>query len=360
MQPPLPASDDHRTIGHFDMPLPVRQQILGLFAAKWTLGALRAAVELGVPDALAGGPLQVTGISAAVGADADRLYRLLRAVAAAGVLDERDDGVFALNAASEGLVTDAEHGIRDMFLFASDPMLWRPYENVAHTARTGQAAFDHAFGMSFYEYTRTHPASGALFDRAMRQNHYPMIEQILNAFDFGRFGRIADVGGGKGQFLAEILRRHPATTGVLADQAHTMTDAKKTLEEAGVAERVVLVPTDFFTEVPSECDAYFIKHTLHNWDDEPACRILTRIREAIGEDHDARLLIVDQLLAGPGVWDVGKLIDIEAMAVLGGRERSLAEWNRIAAAAGFELVGEPAPGALALLEYRPVHGADDA
>jgi O-methyltransferase len=341
-------------IGHFAMDLPPEQEVLRLFAAKWTLGALRAAVELKVPDALADGPRTTAEISKEIGGDADALYRVLRAVAAAGIIEERADGHFALTPASASLVSDAPDTMRDMFLFASDPMLWRPYENVAHTVRTREPAFDHVFGMSFYDYTKANPESGALFDRAMRRNHYPGTDRIFAEYDFGRFRRIADVGGGKGQFLAEVLRRHPGCTGVLVDQVHTVADAGAVLRSSGVADRVTITPADFFAGVPAGCDAYFIKHTLHNWADERAELILRRIREAIGADHDARLLIVDQLVRGPGEWDVGKLIDVEALVILGGRERDRAEWNRLAAAAGFEPSNEPEPGDLALLEYRPV------
>jgi hypothetical protein len=323
-------------IGMFDFGLPPLQQVLGLFAAKWALGALRALVELEVPDLLAAGPRTAAQISEVTGTDADAVYRLLRAAAVAGVIDERPDGAFALTPASAGLVTGASDGIRDMFLFASDPMLWRPYENVAHTARTRQAAFDHVFGMSFYEYTKANPASGTLFDLAMRQNHYPGTDRVLADFDFSRFRRIADVGGGNGQFLAEILYRHPGCTGLLADQPHTVAGAAEVFERRGVAGRVTIVPTDFFTEVPPGCDAYFIKHTLHNWDNDKAALILSRIRQAIAGNGAARLLIVDQLLRGAGQWDIGKLIDVEMLAVIGGRERSLGEWHQIARSAGFE------------------------
>jgi multifunctional cyclase/dehydratase/O-methyltransferase len=354
MNPQESAPEAQGIMGWLSPDLPPEQRVLGLFGAKWAIGAIRAFAELGVADVLATGPQSAAQVSEQTGTDADTLYRLLRAVAAAGVLDERADGTFALTPYAAGLVSDAEGGIRDMFLFASDPMLWRPYEDVAHSVRTKESAFDHVFGVSFYEYTKANPASGALFDRAMRQNHYPATDRIFADFDFGRFPRIADIGGGKGQFLAEVLRRHPGCTGVLADQPHTVADAKEVLESAGVADRVDIVPTDFFAEVPAGCDAYFVKHTLHNWDNERAELILRRIREAIGDDHDARLLIVDMLLTGPGAWDIGKLIDIEAFAVLGGRERSREDWNQIATAAGFASANDPEPGQLVLLEYRPV------
>ncbi|MDH6129132.1 ArsR family transcriptional regulator [Kitasatospora sp. GP82] len=345
--------DGRGMAGWFDPGLPPRQQVLGFVYAKWAIGALRAVVEVKVPDALADGPRTVAEISAATGTNADALYRVLRAVAAAGVLQERADGRFALTPVSEGLVSDAEGGIRDMFLFASDPMLWRPYENVAHTLRTGEAAFVRAFGAPFYEYTKAHPDKAAVLDRAMLQNRYPGMDRIFDEFDFGRFGRIADVGGGRGHFLAELLRRHPGTTGVLADQEHTVAEAKEIFDGSGLADRVTVVPTDFFVEVPSGCDAYFIKNTLHNWDNDKAVLILRSIRRAIG-DTDARLLIVENLLRGPGEWDIGKLIDVESLAVLGGRERGREEWNRMAEEAGFAPANDPVPGDVALLEYQPV------
>jgi hypothetical protein len=127
-----------------------------------------------------------------------------------------------------------------------------------------------------------------------------------------------------------------------------------TFEASGVADRVTIVPADFFSGVPGDCDAYFIKHTLHNWGDDKATEILRRVREAIAGNDKARLLIVDMLLRGPGQWDIGKLIDVEALALLGGRERSRVEWDRITRLAGFAPANDPEPGDLVLLEYRPV------
>lgn len=346
-------NDTEGVLGWLPSSLPPRQRVIGLFWAKWLIGALRAFIALGVPDILSASPRTSAEISGLAGADPDAMYRLLRALAAAGFLTENGDGSFALTSYADGLVTDAEGGVGDMFMFASDPMLWRPYEDVAYAVRTGTSAFGQVFGVSFYEYLETNQAARSVFDRAMRQNRYPAVDRIFASFDFGRFRRIADIGGGQGQFLAEVLRRYPGITGVLADQPGALAEAKKVLEDGGVADRVTVIPTDFFAGVPSGCDAYFVKHTLHNWDDSRAELILRRIREAIGDDLQARLLIIDQLLRGSGEWDVGKLIDIESLAVLGGKERSQADWDRIAATAGFRPANQPEPGELALLEYRP-------
>ncbi|MFJ1760869.1 methyltransferase [Amycolatopsis sp. NPDC088138] len=354
MDTQVEALETGRTFNLFDPNLPPEQQVLGLFYAKWILGALRAVVELEVPDVLADGPLTAEEIAAKTDTHADALYRVLRAVSASGIIAERPDGRFELTPLSAGLVSTAERGIRDMFLFASDPMFLRPYEDVAYSVRTGGTAFEHIFGMPFYDYLKVNPASSSLLNRAMEQNHWPLSDRIFEEFDFSRFKTIADIGGGKGQFLAEILRRHPGVTGVLADQPQTVNEAKKVLEDAGVADRVEIVPTDFFVEVPAGYDAYFVKHTLHNFGNDAAKHILSRVRAAVGDNPAARLLIVDQMITGPGEWDTAKLIDVEALSVIGGRERSRQEWDEVASAAGFEPVNEPEPGGLVMLEYRPV------
>lgn len=336
----------------FSALLPERQRVLALFSAKWTIGALRPLVELGVPDLLADGAKTADELAKATDTDPDSLYRVLRCTAAAGIFAEGPGRSFAHTPASEALCSGAAGGVRDMFLFASAPMMWRPYEDVLHTVRTGEASFDHVFGVSFFEHLEANPDLSELFDRAMTQNRYPATDQILAEFDFGRFKRIADVGGGKGQFLADILTRCPESSGVLCDLPHVVADAPEVLAAAGVADRVEIVDTDFFSSVPAGCDAYLIKHAMHNWNDRDAGRIARTIRAAIGDDLQARLLIVDMVLTGPGGWDIGKLTDIEMLVALGGRERSADEWHRLLAAEGFEPANDPRPGNLAILEYR--------
>lgn len=350
----MTATDDvSGVLSWFPVQLPVRQRVIGLFVAKWTIGALRPLVQLKVPDLLARRAQTARELAAQTGSDADSLYRVLRAVAAAGLLTEDSDGAFGLTESAQGLRSDVPDSVRDMFLFACDPMMWRPYEDGLHSVRTGEPSFDTAFGRSFFDFLRDEPASAELFDRAMTQNHYPGTDQIFAEFAFDRFPRIADVGGGRGQFLAEVLHRHPTLTGAVCDQPQVVAEAEAEFAARGVADRGEAIGIDFLTSIPAGFDAYFIKHTLHNWNDRDTTTILSNVRTAIGENAEARLLIVDMLLAGPGEWDLGKLTDIEMMVALGGRERSRFEWDRVARAAGFEPVNDPKPGGIVLLEYRP-------
>ncbi|MBW4718295.1 methyltransferase [Saccharothrix obliqua] len=331
-----------------------RGLIFHLAAAKWSIGTIRALVQLGVPDLLADGPATAGELAAAAGVDPSRLGRLLAAGATTGLLDEVETDRYALSPAGEGLRTGGEGRFRDVLLLLTDPMMWRPHENVAHTIRTGESAFEHIFGRHFYEHLRDDPEASAVFDRAMSQNDGPDTYELFEGLDFARYRRIADVGGGRGSFLAELLRRHPDLEGAVCDHPVAVAGAAEEFRRRGVEDRASAIETDFFEKVPGGFDAYLVKRSLQNWDDSAAVRALTRVREAIGDDRDARLLIVNHVLTRSGVPDLGKLSDIEMMVVLGGRERGWADWTRVAAEAGFAPEGEPAAGRVVLLTFRPV------
>ena len=333
--------------------LPPRVQLLVLTHGKRISQTVYAAAELQVADHLVDGPRTPAELAAAIGCDATALYRLLRCTAAVGVFRERADGAFELTPMAEALRSDIPGSQRDLVLLNGDEMSWRPYGDIVHSIRTGEPAFERVFGRSYFEHLAAHPVSAELFDRAMTQMSRFTTASLLEELDLTGYDTIVDVGGGRGYFLAEVLRRRPESRGVLADRAPVVAEAGPLLEKAGVADRVTVRPTDFFAEVPPGGDAYLLKAVLHDWDDPQATRILSRIREAIGDRPGACLFVLEHVVAPANAWDAGKFIDIDMLLRFGGRERNRAEWQRLLGAAGFELANDPAAGRWAVLQCRP-------
>ena len=75
--------------------------------------ALVVAAELGIADLVADGPRPVRSLAEAVGADPDALYRVLRALAGAGVFCEVSPGTFASTPLADTLRSGGEHSLRD-------------------------------------------------------------------------------------------------------------------------------------------------------------------------------------------------------------------------------------------------------
>ncbi|KDN22655.1 methyltransferase [Amycolatopsis rifamycinica] len=323
---PLPSLDD----------LHARQLFL-LASAGRLAKVVHVLVELRIADLVGDGVRTAEDLAAATGTHPDALLRVLRAAASVGVFAEGPDRAFSGTPVSDALRADNPRGLLPLVKYNHLDLTWKPYERIMHSVRTGEPAFDQVHGRSFFEHLENEPESGAFFERFMMHFSRVIVGRELPGYRLHRFSRIADLGGGDGWFIAQVLLANPAGTGVLMDLPRVASSAPPVLAEHGVADRVTVVPGDFFTDpIPGGCDAYLFKGVLHNWSDEDVRRVLRRVRAAIG-DSGARLLVWDQVVAAGNVWDHAKFLDIDMLVLFGGRERTLAEWRTLFAEAGFAL-----------------------
>lgn len=298
--------------------------------------AIHVAATLGIADLLARGPRQVEGLAAETGTHSPSLYRLLRALAAVGVLHEEADRAFRLTEVGQSLRSDAPESLAAWAVFVGRPHIWEAWAHLLHSVRTGENAFRHVHGTDVWSYRASQPEEGAVFDRAMLALTRQAEPALLDAYDFGRFGTVVDVGGGTGAFLAGLLSAHPRMSGVLFDQPHVVAEAPAVLESAGVAARCRIVAGSFFEEVPAGGDAYVLKMIVHDWEDAEAGAILRQCRAAAREG--ATLLVLERDLGPPNAVPQAKLIDLTMLVGPGGRERTEEEYASLLAAAGFRFV----------------------
>lgn len=295
--------------------------------------AICTAAELGIADLLNDGPLTVEELAAATGADSVLLFRLLRALASRGVFEQRDDGRFALNALSEPLRREAAGGsVYAYARYIGRPFVQRPWEELASTLRTGEPGFERVFGAPMFDYLASNPEASEVFNDAMSSNTSRDSDAVVAAGGFSDRETIVDVAGGHGALIAGILAATPGASGVLFDLPHVISGARERLGFSGVADRCRLVEGDMFSSVPAGADTYILKRTLHDWEDDRAAVILCNCRRAMRED--GRVLVVDMVVAPGPDGHVAKFYDLMMMVMLGGRERTESEFDRLFATAG--------------------------
>jgi hypothetical protein len=158
---------------------------------------------------------------------------------------------------------------------------------------------------------------------------------VVAAYDWSQFALIADIAGGHGAQLADILAANPNARGILFDQSHVVAGAPPLLEAAGVADRCEIIAGSFFDSVPS-ADAYILKHILHDWYDDDCVRILETIRKAAPQD--ARLLVIERLIEGPNLGAGGKSSDLNMLVGPGGMERTREEFDALLSSGGWKLI----------------------
>jgi SAM-dependent methyltransferase len=304
-----------------------RAELAGLLAGGPILHAIACLAELGIPDLLVGGPHSTTDLAQATGSHEDSLYRLLRALAGAGVLAEGPGREFALTPMSELLRTGVPGSMHAIAVLAGEP--WRrAWYDLPQAVRTGEPAA----GASFYESLARDPAAALRFDAAMRHKWASLAPILLDAYDFSRAARIVDVGGGSGALLEAILARHPEATGALLEAPVIAAEARRRLE----GQRCEVVDGDFTDAVPPGGDLYLLAFVLHNWDDRRAAAILANCRRATSPG--GRVLVVESVVpAGTGP-SAAKIHDLEMLVFMpGGRERTEDEYAALFAQAGLTL-----------------------
>jgi len=341
------------------MPIQTASPITALNVLRMTEGlivhqALCAAAKLGIADLLRDGARCIAQLAAELQVNEDALYRTLRYLAGQAVFEETTHRVFANNELSEWLRSDVPGSVRAMLIYRGTQYYCSSLGGLLYSIRTGAPAQQKASGMEGFEYLRLHPELGRIFDEAMTGNSMLLAPIIADAYNFGRWESLMDVGGGNGILLATIMKAYPALQGVLADQAQVLERARqREFWSQDLAGRVRFDATDFFQAVPAGCRAYLMKYIIHDWNDEQARRILLNCRSAIPDD--GVLLLVEYGLGGKNAPSVGKAIDMVMLTITGGRERTVGEHRELLASAGFRLNQTiPLAGDNMILEAQPV------
>lgn len=322
-------SDDHT-----ESPDP--RQILGqILSGKQLSYSLSAVAQLGVADHMNAKPMPVEEIAATVGAHAPSLYRVMRLLAGMGVFKEEQGGKFSLTPAGELLRSETPSSMRYTAMMFGDRWTTRAYEHFADSLRTGVDGVTQAYGQHVFDVLAEHPEELKTFQSAMTSSSTLAGNAVVSAYDFSDIERIADVGGGHGALLASILRHYPNMHGVLFDRAEIV-GAVTSEQFSGCEDRISFESGSFFERVPEGCDAYIMKHIIHDWSDEHCRTILSLMRENLVSN--GRLLLCEMVVTDEPEPSPAKILDIEMLLVtVGGKERTKDEFAELLASCGFRL-----------------------
>jgi hypothetical protein len=299
----------------------------------WLSKAVFCAAKAEVADQLATGPKPVAELAAAAAVDADSLYRVLRGLASVGIFMEIEPGVIALTDKAEFLRGDHPQSMKHFALMVGGD-LFEAWSDLFHAVQTGKSAVERRFGRDFFMEIAEDLQKSRLFDRAMQEIHGGETALMLEAYDFSRFETVLDVGGGNGSTLCGLLKAHPRLRGQLFDLPHVAENARALIDEAGLGERVEILPGNFFEAVGGKADCIVMRHVLHDWSDEESATILRNSRSALAEG--GRLLIAEKVIGPGNEPGFVKLLDLNMLAI-GGKERTEDQYRELLLAAGFEL-----------------------
>lgn len=224
-------------------------------------------------------------------------------------------------------------------------------------------------GQTLWQVLAADPSQEAQFQGAMRNQDALYSVAVASDYDWSKYRRIVDFGGGTGAQLAQILLHHPQiTSGVLFDQPQVIEHASsKVWTVSGdhskylLRDKVHFIAGDFFdaSSLPSiqQHDAILLRTVLHDWSQQDALHILRTLRAVIGDTPDVVVVLADLVLQRKDPLGSAKFfVDLHMKVCFhDAQERYAEEWQVLVAAAGFEVRRIVQPRAVShLIELAPV------
>ena len=309
--------------------------------------------DLSIADALASTPGQTAHqLASALGIrSADKLFRVLSAAASFGVFTARQarnhqDVTFHNNALSAVLREDHPNTVKH--LIKGHQFVQLPWEHLSAGLRQDKTPFEIAYQKDVWQYLNERPDSEHEFSMAMASQEKLGLTAVLTDFDWSLYSRVIDVGGAYGTLVAAIMQQNSAVSGVVCDLPDVAKKAQQQWHSQyseSMLQRASFVACDFLQagKLPKPNgmhEAYVLRDIMHDWSDANAMVILRNLREAIGSDSTAVVLLIETVLQGI-VFDsdpsIKYLLDIAMMVAVDGKERSEQDFSSMLQQTGFHV-----------------------
>lgn len=295
---------------------------------------VRCAAIFSLADHLAAGPATSEAIAKTEGLDEAATLRFLRACASFGLLALMPDGRFAATPLLEPLRKDDPRSLRELALMQAGPGHWAPWGLLDRAIRTGKSQDEAALGLKLFDYYASPDGQfeGEALVKAMSGSTFMIDAAAGQTIQTADVKTVVDVGGAGGSLLRSVLKANPALAGILFDLPNVIETAGKIEENHALGKRLQRVAGSFFEIVPTG-DLYLLRYILHDWSDVDAIRILRAVRKSA--QKGARLSIIEVALDDGVPAPFASQIDLTMLMALGGRERSLKEFQGLLDESGF-------------------------
>ncbi len=276
-------SDPEAEVSEQVDPSHIMQVGMGFWASK----TLLSAVELELFSELGSDGMTGPQIAEALELHARAIPDFPDALVALELLEREGEGKDALyrNTQATAVFLDKRSpayigGIFEM----SNARLYRFWGDLTEALQTGrpQNEIKHT-GKPVFEELYSDPDRLEQFMSAMAGISLGAFNALAEKFDFSSYNTLCDVGGATGQMSIIVANHHPHMRCTSFDLPLVEPIAKRTIEAAGLSERVTAVGGDFFAEPLPQADVITMGLILHDWNLEGKMHLIKAAFDALPE-----------------------------------------------------------------------------
>lgn len=305
--------------------------------------AIHTIAQLGIANHMSDEPIAVSELAEKSKTHPDFLERLLRFLSTYELFTIHPNG-YSLTELSKPLRDDDPNSIREVMCMVDDSW-WQAFSKFDECIKTGKPAFYHQHQDDFFSFLSKYPEKQANFDRGMAKLSTYDDDTIAKAYPFDKLKSIIDMGGGRGGMAKSIAKHYPNVNIILFDTPFVIDQ----VNPDDFSPQISLIAGDFLKEVP-QADSYLFKGVLHDFNDLMMHQILKNCAQQMPKE--ATLLIAEQVMPDSNEPHPNKTMDIVMMTLLGGRQRTLSEWQKTIELLGFKFKASyPTTSLFTLLEF---------
>jgi hypothetical protein len=264
-------------------PAAIMQIGTGFMASK----TLLSAVAMELFTALGGDRMTGAQIASKLELDERAIPDFPDALVALGLLDRDGEGPDARygNTSDTALFLDkASPAYIGGILEMCDARLYRFWGDLGAALKTGQPQNEikHT-GAPMFEELYSDPQRLEQFMNAMAGISMGPFQALAEKFDFAPYETLCDIGGATGQLSIAVAKRHPQISCTTFDLPVVEPIAQKTIEAAGMTDRVATAAGDFFADPLPRADVITMGLILHDWNLERKMQLIQAAYEALPE-----------------------------------------------------------------------------
>jgi SAM-dependent methyltransferase len=255
-------------------------------------GAMLAAIDLELFTHISNGLGTAAEIGAVTGIEAEKIDRLLTACKSMDLVREADGRLENFSDAQRYLVKGVRTYVGDYLSYMArrDYSAW---ENITDNL-TAVAESDEDDERT-YKSMMQDPAAAREFTVAGYEASLGLGHKLAKEFDFSRFRRWLDLGGGSGCYAIAACERHDGFTVTVLDQPNVIAIAREFIAKHELADRIDVTPGDFFgAPYPTGFDLATYITPLQGYMPDKVIAALAKAREAL--EPGGTILVVDYML----------------------------------------------------------------